>query len=73
MNNGTGADASIVETAQMLQRLLGDLASPNNEARSQAESHLNHDWVRAQPNSLISGLAYLVGNGEAATIRAFAS
>ena len=52
-NSGGGGGGPLVETAQMIQRLLNDLSSTNNEARSQAEAQLNHDWVLAQPNSAV--------------------
>ncbi|KAJ1912131.1 importin subunit beta-3 [Mycoemilia scoparia] len=71
-NGSSSSSGSMAQTAEMLQRLMNDLTSANNEARSQAEAHLNHDWVLTQPNSLISGLSYLISNSQDSTIRAFA-
>ena len=48
-----GDDAKAAQLAQLLQAL----QDPNNVTRTQAEEALNNQWVDAQPDALLVGLA----------------
>ena len=44
------------EVHSALTELLQKLASPDNQARTQAEEHLNNEWFVKQPDVLLVGL-----------------
>ncbi|KAK8243541.1 armadillo-type protein [Phyllosticta capitalensis] len=61
------------EVHSALAQLLSGLQSPDNVARTQAEETLNNDWVNAQTEILLMGLAEQIQLAEDAGTRSFAS
>ena len=49
---------------QRLAQLLQGLQSPDNVARSTAESALTDEWVTPQPETLLMGLAEQIQGGD---------
>lgn len=59
------------EVHSVLAQLLSGLQSPDNVARTQAEETLNNDWVNAQTEILLMGLAEQIQLAEDAGVRLF--
>ncbi|PVZ98231.1 hypothetical protein BB558_005779 [Smittium angustum] len=57
----------------ILQNLMANLLSPDNNTRSNAEKTLNLEWSIAQPNSLLLGLAYTMNESPDPSSRGFAA
>ncbi|KAK5653518.1 hypothetical protein OQA88_8777 [Cercophora sp. LCS_1] len=57
------------ELAQLLQAL----QSKDNNARSQAEEHLQNNWTNTRPEVLLMGLAEQIAAGRDASTRSFAA
>jgi len=49
------------EATAQLARILQALQSTDNVVRTQAEEHLNNDWVNTQPEVLLMGLVESMG------------
>ncbi|KAI0023927.1 ARM repeat-containing protein [Xylariomycetidae sp. FL0641] len=61
------------ETHAELAQLLQALQSPDNSIRSQAEEHLQSNWVNTRPEILLMGLAEQIAASTDASIRSFAA
>ncbi|OLY77768.1 Importin subunit beta-3 [Smittium mucronatum] len=66
-------NAEMTQVLPILQNLMENLLSPNNEIRTQAEKTLNTEWSIAQPKSLLIGLSLIMNESPDPNIRGFAS
>ncbi|RAL64762.1 hypothetical protein DID88_001793 [Monilinia fructigena] len=62
-----------VEAHAELAQLLSALQSTDNNVRSQAEEHLNNNWVATKPELLLMGLVEHIHGSNDATTRSFAA
>ncbi|KAJ1930154.1 importin subunit beta-3 [Tieghemiomyces parasiticus] len=67
------ASNEYAEAAQALQPLLSNLASNDNQVRTQAEESLNAQWVVGQPNTLLAALVQIMQTNGDAHSRSFAA
>ncbi|KAG0747446.1 hypothetical protein G6F57_000579 [Rhizopus arrhizus] len=61
------------EVLIQLNHVFTSLSSPDNEQRTAAEAQLNEQWVAAQPDLLLLGLAQFVANNSDTQLRSYCS
>ncbi|KAI7854692.1 armadillo-type protein, partial [Circinella umbellata] len=61
------------EVLQQLTPVLTSLLSPDNTERSAAETQLNEQWVKQQPDLLLIGLAHFVAQNSEVQLRSHTS